>query len=98
MYDAVLNPTDIPSIKPKKILQKKRKVSEFIAEFVAIEPIDKIVLGIRISIERTRDVISSLIVVFLRCLSYFHFITNLRYWLMKNVGIIRQKQIEFPAS
>ena len=52
--------------KPKKILQKKRRVSEFIIDetllkvgenyvwlWVAIEPIDKIVLGIRISIERS---------------------------------------------
>jgi putative transposase len=56
---------------PKKILQIKRKVSEFIidetllkvgenyvwiilnAVWIAIEPIDKIVLGIRISIERS---------------------------------------------
>ena len=52
--------------KPKKILQKKRRVSEFIIDetllkvgenyvwlWIAIEPIDKIVLGIRISIERS---------------------------------------------
>src|SRR6188472_4084862 len=53
--------------KPKKMLQKKSKVSEFIIDetllkvgeicvwlWVAIEPIDKIiVLGIRISIERS---------------------------------------------
>ena len=52
--------------KPKKIIQKKRKVSEFIIDetllkvgenyvwlWIAIEPIDKIVLGIRTSIERS---------------------------------------------
>src|SRR5919206_5136288 len=50
--------------KPKKILQKKRRVSEFIIDetllkvgenyvwlWIAIEPIEKIVLGICVSIE-----------------------------------------------
>jgi putative transposase len=55
----------IQCYKPKKILQKKMKVSEFIIDetllkvgenyvwlWVAIEPIYKIVLSIRISVER----------------------------------------------
>src|SRR3954454_20956866 len=57
----------IQSYKPQKILQKKKKVMEFIIDetllkvsneyvwlcMVAIEPIDKIILGIRISVERS---------------------------------------------
>ena len=53
--------------KPQKILQKRKKVMEFIIDetllkvsneyvwlwVVAIEPIDKIILGIRISVERS---------------------------------------------
>ena len=52
--------------KPRKIIQKRKKVSEFIIDetllkvrneyawlWIAIEPIDKIILGIRISFERT---------------------------------------------
>jgi putative transposase len=56
----------IQRFKPKKILQNKRKVSEFIIDetllkvgnhyawlWIAIEPIDKLILGIRISFERS---------------------------------------------
>ena len=56
----------IQRYKPKRIFQKKSKVSEFIIDetlikagnefvwlWIAIEPIDKIILGIRISFERT---------------------------------------------
>jgi putative transposase len=56
----------IQSYKPQKILQKKKKVMEFIIDetllkvsneyvwlWVAIEPIDKIILGIRILVERS---------------------------------------------
>jgi putative transposase len=56
----------IQRYKPSKISQKRKKVSEFIIDetllkvrnefvwlWIAIEPIDKIILGIRISFERT---------------------------------------------
>ena len=56
----------IQRYKPKRIFQKKSKVSEFIIDetlikagnefvwlWIAIEPIDRIILGIRISFERT---------------------------------------------
>jgi hypothetical protein len=56
--------------KPQKIIQKKRKVMEFIIDktllkvsnecvwlCVAIEPIDKIIPGIRISVERSMLVV-----------------------------------------
>ena len=56
----------IQKYKPQKIIQKKKKVMEFIIDetllkvsneyvwlWVAIEPIDKIFLGIRISVERS---------------------------------------------
>ena len=56
----------IQRYKPKRIFQKKSKVSEFIIDetlikagneyvwlWIAVEPTDKIILGIRISIERT---------------------------------------------
>ena len=60
----------IQMYKPQKIIQKKRKVMEFIIYktllkasnecvwlCVAIEPIDKIILGIRISVERSMLVV-----------------------------------------
>ena len=56
----------IQRFKPKKILQNKRKVSEFIIDetllkvgnqyvwlWIAIEPTDKLILGIKISFERS---------------------------------------------
>jgi putative transposase len=56
----------IQRFKPKKILQNKKKVSEFIIDetllkvgnqyvwlWIAIEPTDKLILGIRISFERS---------------------------------------------
>ena len=56
----------IQKYKPEKIIQKKKKVMEFIIDetllkvsneyvwlWVAIEPIDKTILGIRISVERS---------------------------------------------
>ena len=56
----------IQRYKPKKIIQKKQKVSEFIIDetlikagneyvwvWVAIEPTDKLILGIHITLERT---------------------------------------------
>ena len=56
----------IQKYKPKKILQKQNKIQEFIIDetlikvsndyvwvWVAIEPIDKVILNIRISFERT---------------------------------------------
>ena len=56
----------IQKYKPQKIIQKKKKVMEFIIDetllkvsneyvwlWVAIEPIDRIILGIRISVERS---------------------------------------------
>jgi putative transposase len=56
----------IQRYKPKKIIYKKQKVSEFIIDetlikagneyvwvWVAMEPTDKLILGIRISLERT---------------------------------------------
>ena len=56
----------IQKYKPQKIIQRKKKVMEFIIDetllkvsneyvwlWVAIEPIDRIILGIRISVERS---------------------------------------------
>src|SRR5215208_3400794 len=56
----------IQKYKPKKILQKRNKIQEFIVDetllkvgnqyvwvWVAIEPLAKVILGIRISFERT---------------------------------------------
>jgi putative transposase len=61
----------IQRYKPKRIFQKKSKVSEFIIDetlikagneyvwlWIAIEPIDRIILGIRISFERTMLVVA----------------------------------------
>ena len=61
----------IQKYKPKKILQKRNKIQEFIIDetlikagneyvwvWVAIEPIDKVILDIRISFERTMLIVA----------------------------------------